>query len=181
MKAEEYKKQIKRSRQEKDKFFSSHPQSPIPVNEQESFTGLDYFEPDPKYRFRLELEEFEEKDTVKINDTGGNLREYLVWGKFTFALQDKTCTLFAYKSNPEDEHIFVPFKDETSGKETYGAGKYLELYEERDKIDQNKWALDFNLATNPWCAYNPKYVCPLIPSQNILEVRIPAGEKNYEK
>ncbi len=136
MNAEEYKKQIKSSRQEKNQFFSSHPQSPIPVNEQKSFTGLDYFEPDPKYRFELELEEFEEKDTVKINDTGGNIRDYLVWGKFTFAVGNKNCTLYAYKSKPGDEHLFVPFKDATTGKETYGAGRYLELYEERDKISK---------------------------------------------
>ena len=101
------------------------------------------------------------------------------WGKFTFEINKQEYVLFAYKSNEEETRLFVPFKDATSGKETYGAGRYIDLEEERDKIE-NKWILDLNFATNPWCAYSHNYVCPLIPFENILQVEIKAGEKSYK-
>jgi len=116
---------------------------------------------------------------VKIEDTGGNLREFLKWGKFTFNVNGKTCFLNAYKSEEAETRLFIPFKDATNGKETYGAGRYLDLYEERDYIE-DRWILDFNIATNPWCAYSHNYVCPLIPSENILKVEIKTGEKKYK-
>lgn len=174
-----YKTEIIKNRIGKDEFFKEHDQSPIPQKERANFTKLNYFEPNIDYRFKLELEEFGQKEKVKIEDTGGNLRDFLKWGKFTFTINDQKCVLFAYKSEAPETRLFIPFKDATSGKETYGAGRYLDLYEERDKIG-NKWILDFNLATNPWCAYSPNYVCPLIPFENILKVEIKAGEKSYK-
>ncbi|MHA1701352.1 MAG: DUF1684 domain-containing protein, partial [Promethearchaeota archaeon] len=71
------------------------------------------------------------------------------------------------------------FRDETSGKETYGAGKYLDLEEENHKISKGKWILDFNVAYNPFCAYSEKYACPFVPPENWLKVPIFAGEKKY--
>ena len=181
MNSENYKNQIKNDRKRKDIFFKQNFQSPISPEERSNFTKLNYYEPDLKYRFELGLEEFTHKEKVKIEDTGGNLKDFLKWGKFTFKVNDQNCILYAYKSEETETRLFVPFKDATSGKETYGAGKYLDLYEERDKIEDNKWILDFNLATNPWCAYSENYVCPLIPFENILKVKILAGEKNYKK
>ncbi|MEA3500644.1 MAG: DUF1684 domain-containing protein [Candidatus Marinimicrobia bacterium] len=179
MNMKNYKTEIIKNRIGKDEFFKEHDQSPIPQKERANFTKLNYFEPNIDYRFKLELEEFGQKEKVKIEDTGGNLRDFLKWGKFTFTINDQKCVLFAYKSEAPETRLFIPFKDATSGKETYGAGRYLDLYEERDKIG-NKWILDFNLATNPWCAYSPNYVCPLIPFENILKVEIKAGEKSYK-
>ena len=179
MNAENYKKQIKYDRINKDEFFKQDFQSPIPPEEQANFRKLNYFEPDLNYRFELELEEFNKKEIVNIEDTGGNLRDFFKWGKFTFKIENNTCLLYAYKSEEGENRLFIPFKDASSGKETYGAGRYLDLYEERDKTG-NKWILDFNLATNPWCAYSENYVCPLIPFENIVKVKINAGEKNYK-
>ncbi|MCD6181482.1 MAG: DUF1684 domain-containing protein [Candidatus Cloacimonetes bacterium] len=175
----DYERKIKRDRVGKDEFFKGHFQSPIPPEERGSFTKLHYFEPDLNYRFELELEEFDQKESVKIEDTGGNLRDFLKWGKFSFRIGDQNCVLYAYKSHDAETRLFIPFKDATSGKETYGAGRYIDLEEARDKIG-TKWILDFNLATNPWCAYSKDYVCPLIPFENILKVEIKAGEKNYK-
>ncbi|MCD6176553.1 MAG: DUF1684 domain-containing protein, partial [Candidatus Cloacimonetes bacterium] len=110
---------------------------------------------------------------------GGNMRDFLKWGKFTFEINNQYYILNAYKSDETETRLFIPFKDATSGKETYGAGRYIDLEEERDKIG-NKWILDFNFATNPWCAYSNNYVCPLIPFENILKVEIKAGEKSYK-
>lgn len=181
MNTESYKREIKEGRIGKDNFFKTNVQSPIPQEEKENFTKLNYFEPDLNYRFKLELTELTEKTEVKIEDTGGNLRDFLKWGKFTFVINGQEYVLYAYKSDKTETRLFIPFKDATSGKETYGAGRYLDLYEERDKISEDRWILDFNLASNPWCAYSPNFVCPLIPFENILNVKIEAGEKDYQK
>jgi uncharacterized protein (DUF1684 family) len=77
------------------------------------------------------------------------------------------------------ERLFILFKDATSGKETYGAGRYLDLEAERDHTPDGRWILDFNRAYNPWCVYSKDYTCPLVPRENWLEVAIPAGEKDY--
>ena len=74
---------------------------------------------------------------------------------------------------------WVPFRDKTSGKETYGAGRYLDLEPERQRTAEGKWILDLNRAYNPWCAYSEAYTCPFIPPENWLEVPIRAGEKRY--
>ncbi|MDP8202809.1 MAG: DUF1684 domain-containing protein [Candidatus Tenebribacter burtonii] len=179
MNSEAYKNQVELNRIGKDNFFKTNFQSPIPSEERTKFTKLNYFDPDLKYRFELELEESDHKEKIKIEDTGGNLRDFLKWGKFTFEINKQEYVLFAYKSTKEETRLFVPFKDATSGKETYGAGRYIDLEEERDKIE-NKWILDLNFATNPWCAYSHNYVCPLIPFENILQVEIKAGEKSYK-
>ncbi len=179
MNSESYKNQIKNDRKGKDIFFKQNFQSPISLEERANFTKLNYYEPDLKYKFELELEEFDHQEKVKIEDTGGNLRDFLKWGKFTFEIENSKCILYAYKSEESETRLFIPFKDATSGKKTYGAGRYLELYEERDKTG-NKWILDFNLATNPWCAYSHNYVCPLIPFENILKAEIKSGEKSYK-
>ena len=69
----------------------------------------------------------------------------------------------------------------TSGKETYGAGRYLDLEADKDLTEEGKWILDFNKAYNPWCAYSEDYACTFTPPENWLKVPIYAGEKNYKK
>ena len=179
MNSKTYKNQVKLIRNGKDNFFKTNFQSPIQPEERTKFTRLNYFEPDLDYRFELELEKLVQQEKVKIEDSGGNLRYFLKWGKFTFEINGQACILYAYKSDETETRIFVPFKDLTSGKETYGAGRYIDLEEERNKIG-SKWILDFNFATNPWCAYSHNYVCPLIPFDNILKVEIKAGEKTIK-
>lgn len=176
----EYYNRILLDRKNKDKFFKNHPQSPIPIKDKNQFEGLDYYEPDVNYRFILELKELKEKKSIKVSDTGGNVRDMLIWGEFHFKIGNKECSLQAYKSEEGEERLFVPFKDKTNVKETYGAGKYLDLIYGEDQTKDGKWILDFNKATNPWCAYSHNYVCPLIPFENILQVEIKAGEKSYK-
>jgi len=96
-----------------------------------------------------------------------------------YLLGGRQCALQAYKSDPGEERLFVPFGDETSGKESYGAGRYLDLERERHQTEGNRWIMDFNEAYNPWCAYSEKYVCPFVPPENWLNVPIRAGEKEY--
>lgn len=175
---EQYIDQMKEERVMKDEFFKDNYQSPIPEEERKSFKNLNYYEPNADYHFELELEEFEKKEILKIKDSQGNIRDFLKWGRFTFTVNDQECILNAYKSDENESGLFVPFKDMTSGKTTYGAGRYIDLEEENDKFE-NEWVLDFNYATNPWCAYSNNFACPLIPAENILKVEILAGEKSY--
>jgi len=177
---EEWKKDIETMRRMKDEFFGSgHPQSPIPPKDLPRFKGLAYYPPNPAYRFELKLHEHKEKKKLKILDTKGIIREFIRWGEFRFKINGKDCKLQAYKSDPAEETLFIPFRDTTNGKETYGAGRYLDLDPERHRTPDGKWILDFNEAYNPWCAYNDMYACPFVPPENWLKVPIPAGEKNY--
>jgi uncharacterized protein (DUF1684 family) len=85
-----------------------------------------------------------------------------------------------YKSGPREERLFIPFRDGTCGKETYGAGRYLDLEPAEHLTDEGKWIVDFNEAYNPWCAYSEDYACPFVPPENRLRVPVRAGERNYE-
>lgn len=174
-----WKKQIERLREEKDRFFGEHPHSPIPPDEREDFDGLEYYPPDPNYRFELDLEEDEHRDTITVETTTEGEQEYIRWGRFTFAVDDTECVLHAYKGDPDEDRLWVPFRDATNGEETYGAGRYLDLEADEDRTADGTWILDFNAAYSPFCAYSEEYECPLIPMENWLDVRIEAGEKTY--
>ncbi|RKZ07687.1 hypothetical protein DRQ05_02735 [bacterium] len=176
---EEWAKDIEFDRMQKDRFFATHWQSPIPEKDRPKFKKLSYYPSDPAYRFELELHEHEEKKGLKIEDTAGNVRDFLRWGEFRFEIDGKPCTLQAYKDDPNEERLFIPFKDLTNGKETYGAGRYIDLEYMHDQTSDGKWILDFNRAYNPWCAYSPYFACPFVPPENWLQVEIKAGEKDY--
>jgi len=175
----EWKERMGRERKEKDKFFLLHPQSPIPFEERKRFKGIDYYPLNSNYRFELELHEHKEKKIVKMAYTKGDEQDFLRWGEFQFRISDQKQVLQAYKSNPIEDRLFIPFKDETSGKETYGAGRYIDLELERDHTSEERWILDFNKAYNPWCVYSEAYTCPFVPQENWLKITILAGEKNY--
>jgi len=179
MEVSEWKTQIQATREQKDAFFKMHVQSPLPLEEREKFKGLSYYPPAPEYRFEMPLYEHEEKKTLKVEDTQGKVRVFLRWGEFRFTIKGTHCTLQAYKSAPEEERLFIPFRDATSGKETYGAGRYLDLEPGHDVTSEGTWMIDFNHAYNPWCAYSEHFACPYTPSENWLEAAIYAGEKNY--
>lgn len=176
-----WKTRLKEERKQKDRFFTFNPRSPIPPEDRRDFSesGLDYYPPNPDSHFELKLHEHEEKEGIEVETTKGNTQEYLRWGEFRFKINEKPYKLQAYKSNLEEERLWVPFRDNTSGKETYGAGRYLDLEPERHRTSNGKWILDLNKAYNPWCAYSEAYTCPLIPPENWLNVRIEAGEKDY--
>lgn len=181
MEIEVWKAQVKREREQKDRFFAEHAQSPIPPEDRAEFRGLDYYPPDPEYRFEVELHEHEEKRTLRMAYTNGEEREFIKWGEFRFRIGREECVLQTYKIDAEEERFFIPFRDETSGQETYGAGRYLDLDSVRSRAADGKWILDLNRAYNPWCVYSDKYTCPIVPQENWLTVPVHAGEKNYLK
>ena len=179
MEVDEWEAQIEREREEKEQFFASHWQSPIPPQDRARFEGLDYYPPNPDYRFELELHEHDEKKIVRMAYTKGNEQDFTRWGEFRVKIGDEECVLQAYASDPEEEQLFIPFRDATSGLETYGAGRYLDLDAGRDHTADGTWILDFNRAYNPWCVYSEDYTCPFVPPENWLKVPVYAGEKIY--
>jgi len=173
------KDEIEKQRREKDKFFRLDPRSPIPAFGRKEFDGLNYYAINKEFRFELDLHEHEKRKIVEIDNSKGGVQQYLRWGEFRFEIDGQECFLQAYKSDRKEPRLWIPFKDETNGPETYEAGRYIDL--EASRHEKNgKWILDFNKAYNPSCVYNEKYVCPLIPPENWLRVSVEAGEKNYK-
>jgi uncharacterized protein (DUF1684 family) len=163
----------------KDRFFRDHPQSPIAPGDRGSFEGLRYYPVDPAYRYELRLHEYKEKNAVKVRTTHGGERELLLWGEFRFRIGGEDCSLQAFQTDPSQERLFIPFRDETSGLETYENGRYLDLEPEVHRTPEGRWILDFNEAYNPWCEYSDNFVCPHAPSQNWLRASVRAGEKSF--
>ncbi len=162
-------------RKQKDDFFEKDHHSPLSVDQKKDFQGLNYYNENLALRIEVEVEPFDDKKHVQMQTSTGDQQEYLKYGKFRFEVEGESAELTVYTSG--NGEAFLPFTDATSGKETYGAGRYLEL----EQHGENKFQVDFNLAYNPWCAYSPAYSCPIPPAENRLSVPIRAGEKVFEK
>jgi uncharacterized protein (DUF1684 family) len=171
----EYRRRLEEQRRKREEYFADHPHSPVPSDQ---FAGLEYYPVDRSYRFELALQEHDEKETLTVETSTGGRQEYLRWGEFQFEVGGETRTLQAYRADADESRLWVPFRDETNGEETYGAGRYLDLEPDSHRTADG-WVLDFNEAYNPTCAYSEVYECPLTPMENWLEIRIEAGEKAY--
>lgn len=161
------------ARQARDSAFRGS-ESPIPELERATFEGLSYYPPDPKFAFSASLNLFDDPRTVRIAATKGDVRMMTRYGRFILDIDGKRCSLTVFKSNPESADLFVPFKDRTSGEETYEVGRYLDLEEHEES---KPYLLDFNLSYNPYCAYSDDFTCPIVPAENVLPVEIRAGER----
>jgi uncharacterized protein len=174
-------KSVQLQRQEKDYWFRSDPDSPLPQAIRGAFRGLEYFPPDSKFRVRTKLVRLPKPEPLTLATSKGVPRPMVRYGYFEFEIDGVKLRLYAYKSAPqpghhhEDTSLFVPFRDATSGKETYGAARYLDIEEQAG----DEHVLDFNLAYNPYCAYSDDYVCPFPPRENWLTVPVRAGEKSF--
>ena len=167
---------LARFRHEKDAFFRTSESSPIPTEERERFPGLRYFDPAPTFRFEVALQRYTDPTSVMMATSKGTRQLFNRVGYFETKIDAIIIRVQAYQSaESDDSSIFVPFRDGTSGKESYGAARYLDLGVEHD----DNYAVDFNYAYNPYCAYSEDYVCPLPPQENWLTVSIRAGEKKY--
>ena len=164
-------------RAHKDHVFREAAWSPIPEAARAAFGGLSYFPPDEGLRFaglRLEEPAAGAATAVEIETSDGRRRPARRAGTFTLLVGDAPCTLAAYTfEGDRPGAVFVPFQDATSGTETYAAGRYLDLAPGPD----GTYVLDFNLAYEPYCAFDAGYSCPLAPAENRLPVRIEAGER----
>ncbi len=177
----DYAKDLALQRKEKDNYFQSDPDSPIPPAVRSRMKGLEYFPPDITFRLHVRLTKLVQPEPVTLATSKGIPRPMLRHGYFDLEVGGVTQRLYAYTSAPqpghhhEDASLFVPFRDATSGKETYGAARYLDLEEQ----PSGEYVLDFNLAYNPYCAYSDDYVCPFPPKENWLTIPVRAGERTF--
>jgi uncharacterized protein (DUF1684 family) len=172
-----YEDALARFRADKDEFFRTAPNSPIPAAERSAFTGLPYYPIDASLGFDdLALEPYAGDEPVRfeIPTSDGKTRKAERAGVFRFPVEGAVRTLTGYIFEGDDlASVFVPFLDATSGTETYGAGRYLDIEREED----GTYSLDFNLAYHPSCVYDPRFSCPLTPAENRLSIPIRAGER----
>jgi uncharacterized protein (DUF1684 family) len=177
----EWNASLKSEREAKNRFFIIDPQSPIPGEERSSLVGqgLSYFPPNADLYFELTLHEHQRKKIVSVATSKAGERKFIRWGEFRFHVSGNQCVIQAYKNNNDEERLWVPFRDKTSGNETNGTGRYLDLEPKKHRIGKDRWILDFNRGYNPWCAYSEAYTCPFIPPENWLKIAIRAGERKY--
>ncbi len=158
-------------RRRKDEYFKQAPGSPIPPDRRADFAGLTYYPPNEDLVFDVDLEPAEPVE-VPIATTTGEERTYLRVATATFPVEGESVTVALYSTGHDG--LFLPFRDATSGKETYGAGRYVDVHPNGDGTA----VIDFNYAYAPFCAYSEQYSCALPPAENWLTVPIHAGERN---
>lgn len=172
-----YKATIEKERKDRDQFMSSAPDSPF--GEPKNFKGLTYYAPDPNFRIQADLQYVKSREVRSIQTSDGKSRSYLTYATASFDLGNLRHQLLIFENldpGPERGNLFLAFTDETSGTETYGGGRYLDI---RKVPGSTSVLLDFNLAYNPYCAYNENFSCPFPPAENHLKAAITVGEKNY--
>jgi uncharacterized protein (DUF1684 family) len=162
-------------RTDKDEYFAHSPQSPLTRYQKREFVRLSYFPVAPDLRLEVKVEPIADQPEVVMQTSTGDLQTYRRFGKFSFQVEGQAAELTIYFN---ESGYFLPFVDSLAGQETYPAGRYLEP----EPISGGKFLVDFNLAYNPYCAYNDEWSCPLTPFENRVKVPVRAGEKiAYEK
>jgi uncharacterized protein (DUF1684 family) len=143
-----------------------------------AFKQLDYFEPDPKWFVMATLARFDHPTTIELPTSRGLKKRFVRYGQLRFTVDGAAYTLTAFRpAGSSGKELFVPFRDATSGKQSYGAARFLDLEEPADPAA--RVALDFNEAYNPLCAYSNAYNCPMPPAENQLAVAVTAGERDF--
>ena len=158
----------------KDDFFAHHPQSPLTREQKADFHGLDYFPENPDLRLEVSVQPFTVYDEIEMQTSTGDVQFYRRYGRFEFSVDGQPAELTIFSN---ENGFFLPFVDTLAGKETYPAGRYLEP----EPLGKDTFLIDFNLAYNPYCAYNDQWSCPLTPFENRLKVPIRAGEKIFQE
>ena len=156
----------------KDHFFAHDAQSPLTTHQKEDFAGLKYFPGDPALRLEVVAEAPNEAAPVEMQTSTGDVQIYKRVGRFRFRVDglDAELTIFEGPNG-----LFMPFVDSLAGRQTYPAGRYLEP----EALGGGRYLIDFNLAYNPYCAYNEMWSCPITPAENRLKVPVRAGEKIF--
>jgi hypothetical protein len=157
--------------------------SPLKDKDRKNFKGLEFFKFDTTYVVRARFERTPEETPFQMKTTTDRLPVYVKYGIVTFNLKGNTYRLNVYqnqdlmKKEGFEDYLFLPFLDDTNGEESYGGGRYIDLrIPEGDEV-----VIDFNKAYNPYCAYNEKYSCPIVPRENYLDLKVEAGVKAFQK
>jgi uncharacterized protein (DUF1684 family) len=166
---------------ERDDLFSHHPQSALPPARRDGFSGLSYFPHDGRGRVLADVEATERR-RYDVPSSDGEVMSFERVGVAGFVLDDAPCELELYWLVGYGGGLFLPFADATAGDETYGAGRYL--LDTVKGVDlgarEGRLVLDFNLAYNPSCSYDPRWTCPLAPPPNRLTIAVRLGERHVE-
>ena len=173
--SDKYIQEIKQFREDKHDFFRTSSVSPF-VEKGLQYEPVQYFPPDPGFKVNATLERLSKREVITIANSDGSVVKYLKFARANFKLKGNTHSLLILKALGFGNQYLTAFADVTSGISTYGGGRYLDVV--IGKSDQV--ILDFNKAYNPYCAYSAEYLCPLPPRENLLEVAIEAGEKDYD-
>ncbi|MEW5988448.1 MAG: DUF1684 domain-containing protein [Chloroflexota bacterium] len=173
---------LTRFRAEVDTFLKHSPHSPLSREQKHNFKGLSYYDENKALVLELEAELLPlAEPVVEMQTSTGDTRLYRRWGRLHFQVDGQEASLTIYSDPEGDSGFFLPFKDATNGKETYGAGRYLDDHRPAlTQLGPSRFRVDFNYSYNPYCAYSESYSCPLPPAENWLKVPIRAGEKKFE-
>jgi uncharacterized protein (DUF1684 family) len=175
---DDYQRELATERAMKDQFMARHPESPFVSANVGGFRGLQYFPFSAEYRVSAKLERLArpQEAYLRTNRDGQAVMRYL--GDVVFTMRGRRLRLRVYHAGEGvGSSVFVPFRDGTSGRETYGPGRYLTF----ELNPEDKYELDFNRAFNPYCAYTDAYECGFPPSENDLPVSVRAGEKVWSE
>ena len=172
----DFAKQIAAHRAEIDDLMRNGPSSPIPADKKSVLLPLRYYPPDQSFSTAASLRLADQRPVFEMPTSTGAVRRMQRVGVLEFTLKGQPMSLGAFveEGTQQIDELFVPFADETTGKETYEAGRYLQLQPTATDL----YEVDFNQAFNPYCAYNKSYECPFPPPSNRLKMAITAGEKN---
>ena len=170
--------EIKKFQKELNDGYTNKKETPLRGDNYTKFRKHPFFPIDLKYRIKAQFARTENSVAFEIPSSSGNTQPYREFGKATFTTDGAIYILTVYQSlnlmqtAGYEDYLFLPFRDETNGKETYGGGKYIDL-----RIpDGNEIVIDFNQSSQPYCAYNAyDYSCPIVPEENFLPLRIEAG------
>ncbi|MER0437917.1 DUF1684 domain-containing protein [Emticicia sp. W12TSBA100-4] len=171
--SENYADTVKKQRDTFLKNLTSEDDSPIASLK--DFSGIKYFEADKNFIIDAEFK-IESAGQGMILMTDSSQTEIKKAGTATFSVNGKTFTVNVFD---EGEHFLFPFRDLTSGKETYGGGRFINI--PKESLNDDKLEIDFNNAHNFYCAYNESYICPIPPKENFIDAEIRAGEKKYKE
>lgn len=169
-------------RKKQQQEMRSKKESPLSKEERRHFKGLNYFPIDLTYRVKGKFVKTENPVLFKMKTTTARLPEYSKYGEVYFELHGERYKLEVYhnadiaKRPGYEDYLFIPFTDESNGKETYDVGRYIDF---RTPTSENV-IVDFNLCYNPYCAYSPNYSCPIPPEVNYLPLPIKAGEMKFK-
>lgn len=168
-------------REAAEAFFRNHPQSPFNQDSSTHYTGIKWYPPDLRFCFTSKLFKYYQAEHVTILGTKGEERNYIKYGYFTIQFNGEDYKLVVYKEIGEGgNHLSIWFTDETTGKETYGVGRYVDLEEEHADPGY-VYTIDFNKAYNPYCAYSARYSCAVPRQEDHLPFAVTVGEKKYHE
>lgn len=169
---------ISEFRAAKDEFFRDDEGSPLSPEQQADFSGLNYYPEDSAYDVLASVEPLDAPEPVTLITSRGTVQQFYRVGRLHFKM-DGTLQQLTLFQDAGGQYLFLPFTDATSGTETYGAGRYVEVEDGGTEGERQMVRIDFNQAYNPYCAYNENWVCPIPPAENRLTVPIRAGEKTF--